>query len=765
MKKLILLVLILFLLVPLMLMGQKEINSETGGYVKAVPDYDSDCDYIIILPQQTKDEFNSSILTGLQDFINFKEKSGFKVKVATVSEIEACTPGRDRAEQIRNFLREIYFTGEKRLKYAILIGDVGQYWYYRDQSDGDMPLRFIFPDDSRHEWEERSNKDYLIWPRKYTDLYYANLTLDWDRDMDGYFEKEDIDYRIPEINIMVGRIPYSSYLIVNKILHQIIDFERKRGEGGERKILLAEANRLNLKSNPSTFAYLAEDFANKYRNNNFIITTMFEKEGDAVPLIESDLPITQENLNQEMLKGYDIVHLSGYDAEFPIGAPQRIIWIDLNKNGDVDIGEFKNIPLITISDLHSLREMQSVVVVPTCDSAELSEDGFAKLLLILTKSPAVIGYSWFPFSQAKIEKVGKFDFMLFERLIQGLSIGKAFYQSYFDFGSDPDMMDAQPLLLGDPSLIVFPSEPHKIIASSSVGGTISPFGEVLVDCGSSQSFMITPDFCYQVKDVLVDGISVGPVSSYTFTNIQANHKIEAVFEKIQFQIITSSTTGGTISPFGEVLVDCGSSQSFMITPDFCYQVKDVLVDGISVGPVSSYTFTNIQADHKIEAIFEKIQFQIIASSTTGGTISPSGEVLIDCGSSQSFRITPDSNYYIKDVLVDGISVGPVGSYTFTNIQADHKIEAVFEKKIVLELKIGSKIMVVNGVETQIDVPPQIVEGRTLLPIRWVAEPLGANVDWNGVERKVTVTLKDTKIELWIGKNIAKVNGVDTPIDP
>ncbi|MGB9844104.1 MAG: copper amine oxidase N-terminal domain-containing protein, partial [Caldisericia bacterium] len=57
------------------------------------------------------------------------------------------------------------------------------------------------------------------------------------------------------------------------------------------------------------------------------------------------------------------------------------------------------------------------------------------------------------------------------------------------------------------------------------------------------------------------------------------------------------------------------------------------------------------------------------------------------------------------------------------------------------------------------------EGRTLLPIRWVAEPLGAEVGWDGVEKKVTVSLKENLIELWIGKNIARVNGIDTPIDP
>ncbi|HDL50413.1 MAG TPA: copper amine oxidase N-terminal domain-containing protein [Firmicutes bacterium] len=64
-----------------------------------------------------------------------------------------------------------------------------------------------------------------------------------------------------------------------------------------------------------------------------------------------------------------------------------------------------------------------------------------------------------------------------------------------------------------------------------------------------------------------------------------------------------------------------------------------------------------------------------------------------------------------------------------------------------------------------DVPPTIVEGRTLLPIRWVAEPLGAEVGWDGKERKVTVSLNDTTIELWIGKPLARVNGIEKPIDP
>ncbi|HRT37782.1 MAG TPA: copper amine oxidase N-terminal domain-containing protein [Caldisericia bacterium] len=84
---------------------------------------------------------------------------------------------------------------------------------------------------------------------------------------------------------------------------------------------------------------------------------------------------------------------------------------------------------------------------------------------------------------------------------------------------------------------------------------------------------------------------------------------------------------------------------------------------------------------------------------------------------------------------------------------------------VLQLTLNSKIMAINEINKELDVPPQIIEGRTYLPIRWVAEPLGATVDWNGIEKKVTVQLKDVVIELWVGRNLARVNGNYKFIDP
>ena len=66
---------------------------------------------------------------------------------------------------------------------------------------------------------------------------------------------------------------------------------------------------------------------------------------------------------------------------------------------------------------------------------------------------------------------------------------------------------------------------------NSNGGTISPSGSSQIKYGASQTFTITPDEGYEVEDVLVDGKSVGAVTSYTFENVTANHTISATFKK------------------------------------------------------------------------------------------------------------------------------------------------------------------------------------------------------------------------------------------
>ena len=70
--------------------------------------------------------------------------------------------------------------------------------------------------------------------------------------------------------------------------------------------------------------------------------------------------------------------------------------------------------------------------------------------------------------------------------------------------------------------------------------------------------------------------------------------------------------------------------------------------------------------------------EIRAAAGVGGTITPSGILAVGRGSSITFTITPNAGYHVLAVNVDNVTVGAMGSYTFTNLQADHVIAVGFE---------------------------------------------------------------------------------------
>ncbi|OQB13027.1 MAG: hypothetical protein BWY15_01991 [Firmicutes bacterium ADurb.Bin193] len=85
-----------------------------------------------------------------------------------------------------------------------------------------------------------------------------------------------------------------------------------------------------------------------------------------------------------------------------------------------------------------------------------------------------------------------------------------------------------------------------------------------------------------------------------------------------------------------------------------------------------------------------------------------------------------------------------------------------QKKIIL--RIDHPNISVNGKLVALDSPPTLLNGRTLLPIRAVAEAMGGTVGWDNAERKVTVSAKGTTIEMWLDNTTIKVNGQNKTID-
>ena len=165
-----------------------------------------------------------------------------------------------------------------------------------------------------------------------------------------------------------------------------------------------------------------------------------------------------------------------------------------------------------------------------------------------------------------------------------------------------------------------------------------------------------------------------------------------IFLDTETYIITATAgPNGSIDPSGQVEVEHGDSQTFTIAPNTGYNIANVWVDGTNIGAVESYTFENVTSNHTISAAFSVKTYSINAGSGPNGTIQPSGLIFVSHGSSLEFTFTPDENFFIDDVLVDGESVGTPESYTFSNISQSHTIQALFDaNKYTVEFEIFNR---------------------------------------------------------------------------
>ncbi|MFO0585663.1 MAG: hypothetical protein U0229_25560 [Anaeromyxobacter sp.] len=222
----------------------------------------------------------------------------------------------------------------------------------------------------------------------------------------------------------------------------------------------------------------------------------------------------------------------------------------------------------------------------------------------------------------------------------------------------------------------FALQTFVITGSAGAGGTVSCPSPV--DYGSSPTCSITPSPGYHVVDVLVDGGSVGPQTSWQFVSVTAGHTVSATFAIDTYTIASSAGANGSISPSGSTSVNHGGSQTYTITPSAGYHLATLTVDGAAAAAASSYTFSNVTAAHTIAVTFAIDTFTIDASAGAHGAISPSGVTTVSYGATQAYAITPDTGWEVLDVLVDGVSAGKVSGYTFSNVQATHVIAVTFK---------------------------------------------------------------------------------------
>ena len=150
----------------------------------------------------------------------------------------------------------------------------------------------------------------------------------------------------------------------------------------------------------------------------------------------------------------------------------------------------------------------------------------------------------------------------------------------------------------------------------------------------------------------------------------------------------------------------------------------------------------------------------IIPSVTG--INPNYEAVYEKGTLQ-IRKRPSSS---DDS--DSTVSNPVETPSTDNGKADSSADGTKQedgiKQTVVKMWIDSKNLSVNGVISEKDAAPVIRNDRTLVPIRFITESLGGKVAWNGITKTVTLTIDGKEIKMTIGKTLEKYGVAPVIID-
>lgn len=173
---------------------------------------------------------------------------------------------------------------------------------------------------------------------------------------------------------------------------------------------------------------------------------------------------------------------------------------------------------------------------------------------------------------------------------------------------------------------------YTITASAGTGGTISPSGDVGVSAGDSKTFTISANSYYAIDKVLVDGVSQGKISTYTFSNVTENHTIAASFTytgggggggggssggggSANYSVTVDRPTGGTVK-VTPTSASKGDTVTITVTPDSGYELDELTVTDRNGKEIAltdkgdgKYTFTMPASKVTVDASFAKIQEQ------------------------------------------------------------------------------------------------------------------------------------------------------------
>ena len=154
-----------------------------------------------------------------------------------------------------------------------------------------------------------------------------------------------------------------------------------------------------------------------------------------------------------------------------------------------------------------------------------------------------------------------------------------------------------------------------------------------------------------------------------------------------YALTVSSPQGASSPNIGTTLVASGTVVNAHVTsPVINGSTQYVATGWAGTGSVSSGSGTNVSFtmanDTALIWLWQtNVYYDIVATAGVGGLISPVGTTTLLSGGDQLYTISPDADFALTYVAVDGGSIGVATEYTFTNVTTAHTIAAAFESTV------------------------------------------------------------------------------------
>ena len=214
---------------------------------------------------------------------------------------------------------------------------------------------------------------------------------------------------------------------------------------------------------------------------------------------------------------------------------------------------------------------------------------------------------------------------------------------------------------------------YTITATAGANGSITPSGAVGVAAGGSQTFTISPSSGYVIDTFKVDGLEVTATTSYTFSDVKANHTIEVTFKQ-ESQTPDVTAPSITTQP-GNATVKVGETATFTIAvngTDLTYQWQIDRKDGngwVNIDGATAAIYTTSTVDINCSGF----KYQCVVSNSAGTDTSNTAVLTV----MENTTPAPDSvDYEILDGANTSWEQNPDGSLSIRGSGAISKFVGV-----------------------------------------------------------------------------------------